>query len=218
MNDLLDCLIDLGAPFELSAPDEILCCDLDLLPNVKPRHRLGRLRAAKREVLRRYLDDCVDPIREEAENDGGDPTMLLGGFIAEDFVGRNNQATPSSHATLAQNFYGRPLSARAIRTWTKIARAAARPPSVSDRVGARPIVYFISTDNPATVKIGFSANFKHRLRSLRTASPVEPRVHLTIDGDKRLEDELHERFRADHIRREWFRLSGEVAAFIGRQK
>ncbi len=215
LNRLVVSICDLGAPISLPAPNEILCADLEQLRGLAPRQRMVRLRAAKREALRQYLADCVDQIAEASGSDDGQAATLLGGFIADDFVGRDDdRTTPRSHATLALHFYGAPLPDKDIRRWTRMAVAAARPPRAAECSPAGPVVYFISIGDAATVKIGYSANLKHRLRALRTASPVEPHVHLVMGGDKRLEAEFRERFRTDHIRREWFWLSKEIADFI----
>lgn len=211
---LTEVLFELGAPILLPAADELLCADLQPLQDVDPARRLCFLQKAKDEALRQYLADCIDQISAAAELDDGSAAVLLGGFIADDFTGRDEQSTPRAHATLALRFYGEPLPPDQIRKWTRLARAAAKAPNARDRAAARPTVYLISTGDPTMVKIGFSANFAHRLRALRTASPVDPHIHLLLDGDKRLEAELRERFKADHVRREWFRLSPEIVAFI----
>lgn len=75
-------------------------------------------------------------------------------------------------------------------------------------------VYLISTENPAFVKIGYTSCLEHRLRSLRTASHVEPTVLLAIQGTRSLERKFHTRFAATHHDREWFRLTDELKSFI----
>ena len=77
-----------------------------------------------------------------------------------------------------------------------------------------PVVYVMSAGDPEFVKIGFSTNLERRLRSLRTASHVEPIVHVAIPGTMSLERDLHSRFASSHQNREWFRLTDEIAAFI----
>lgn len=77
-----------------------------------------------------------------------------------------------------------------------------------------PVVYLISTDNPEFVKIGFTTCLEMRLKSLRTASHVEPTIHLTIEGTRSLERELHTRFEAARYSREWFRLTDDIKTFI----
>jgi hypothetical protein len=81
-----------------------------------------------------------------------------------------------------------------------------------------PVVYVISGGDAKFVKIGFSSNFKQRLRSLRTASHVEPTVHLVMPGTRSLERDLHERFAFARHNREWFRLTVEVKTFITSQR
>jgi hypothetical protein len=76
------------------------------------------------------------------------------------------------------------------------------------------VVYVISAGDRNFVKIGFTTNLEQRLRSLRTASHVEPIVHLVIPGTRSLERELHTRFASARHNREWFRLTDEIAAFI----
>lgn len=77
-----------------------------------------------------------------------------------------------------------------------------------------PVVYLISTDNPEFVKIGFTTCLERRLKSLRTASHVEPTIHLTIEGTRPLERELHTRFETARYSREWFRLTDDIKTFI----
>lgn len=81
-----------------------------------------------------------------------------------------------------------------------------------------PVVYLISTDNPEFVKIGFTTCLERRLKSLRTASHVEPTVHLTIQGTRLLERELHTRFEAARYNREWFRLTDEIKTFLASER
>jgi hypothetical protein len=77
-----------------------------------------------------------------------------------------------------------------------------------------PVVYVISAGDQSFVKIGFTTNLEQRLRSLRTASHVEPIVHVVIPGTRSLERELHTRFASARHNREWFRLTDQVEAFI----
>lgn len=209
-DSLVQFLVNLGAPFRL-APDHLLCVDFGWPVD---REHLGLIRRAKKEALLLYLDDCVDAIREAAEDENGIADILLGGFIHDPFEGRDEASTPRAQAILVQHFYGKPLSRSDVRKWIRIAVAAAKPIIIQDRAAAGPLVYLITLDDPSRVKIGFTKNIAQRLRSLRTASPIEPHIHLTINGDRRLESELHQRFKADRIRREWFRLSPEIVAFI----
>jgi len=81
-----------------------------------------------------------------------------------------------------------------------------------------PVVYVIGTDNPEFVKIGFTTCFEQRLRSLRTASHVEPVVHAVISGTRSLERELHRRFASARHNREWSRVTKEIEAFIAAER
>jgi Meiotically up-regulated gene 113 len=80
------------------------------------------------------------------------------------------------------------------------------------------VVYVISAGDPKFVKIGFTTNLEQRLRSLRTASHVEPTIHLVIPGTRSLERDLHDRFASARPNREWFRLTHEIAAFIAPER
>lgn len=80
------------------------------------------------------------------------------------------------------------------------------------------VIYLIRTDNLEFVKIGYTSCLEHRLRSLRTASHVEPTVLLTIQGTRSLERELHARFAAAHHDREWFRMTAEIKTFIASER
>jgi hypothetical protein len=183
--------------------------------------RMVLLKRAKRAALRLYFQEYIDGIadrRQEIDQlDGEEKSELFDVETIEwdlanylpDFIGR-----PASfrrdHAWLlapGRRFFGEPLSPHYVRHWSRQLLAAAGLTNPS-------VVYFVSLADPAEVKIGVTGNFAHRLRSFRTASPVEPQVHLLIVGDRRLEAELHQHFKADHVAREWFRLSPAIAAFI----
>ena len=81
-----------------------------------------------------------------------------------------------------------------------------------------PVVYVMSAGDAEFVKIGFTTSLELRLRSLRTASHVEPIVHVAIPGTRSLERDLHNRFASAHQNREWFRLTDEIAAFIASER
>lgn len=69
-------------------------------------------------------------------------------------------------------------------------------------------VYAISSsEQPAPVKIGKSANVNKRLSQLQTASPVPLRVWWQRETpDPELEAKLHRHFAAQRISGEWFRF------------
>lgn len=83
---------------------------------------------------------------------------------------------------------------------------------------SRPTVYFVEMRvdgrGAGPIKIGIADDVAARLGTLQTASPYEVRLLLELGGGKRREEELHDRFRKDHLRGEWFRASAEIAAFI----
>ncbi|MGE3529172.1 MAG: GIY-YIG nuclease family protein [Methyloceanibacter sp.] len=64
------------------------------------------------------------------------------------------------------------------------------------------------------MKIGFTTKLRHRLRSLRTASPYGLCVHMVIPGDISEERVLHDRFAAYRVRGEWFQLSEPITKLI----
>lgn len=65
-------------------------------------------------------------------------------------------------------------------------------------------VYFIQADG-GPVKIGHSIKPYLRLVNLRIATERELVIIRLIEGGAETEREMHERFAAQHIRREWFR-------------
>lgn len=74
-------------------------------------------------------------------------------------------------------------------------------------------VYFIAENEnddycSLRVKIGRSGDIRARLRYLQTGSPYDLKVMgwIESDDDKRLESELHEKYRDHHVRLEWFKL------------
>lgn len=75
-------------------------------------------------------------------------------------------------------------------------------------------VYFIQRGKKREVKIGSAYDVGSRFSSLKTSSPDDLRLIGSVAGDAKTEDELHKRFEKYWIRREWFRLEGDLAAFI----
>ena len=115
------------------------------------------------------------------------------------------------------------LSVTERREWAEFARVAARRIDGEDEPVAEtgadgPVIYFVSAWDAEIVKIGFTTSMRSRLRSLRTACPKAPRIHLLLKGTLLEERELHKRFEADRIRGEWFRLSAAIRAFIDKYK
>jgi excisionase family DNA binding protein len=75
-------------------------------------------------------------------------------------------------------------------------------------------VYVVRCQN--FVKIGKATNVESRIKSLQAANPLELEVLkvLTEGNGHQLELELHKRFAAQRHRLEWFRIEGELAAWI----
>ena len=64
------------------------------------------------------------------------------------------------------------------------------------------------------VKIGTSRDPVARLDKLQNSSAAALQVVWIAFGGRRREDELHDRFHADRLYGEWFRLSDDIRAFI----
>lgn len=76
-------------------------------------------------------------------------------------------------------------------------------------------VYFIAARRLARVKIGYTAqSIEKRLCELQVGSPDDLVLLGHIQGGRHVEDELHRRFRGDHLRGEWFSLSGNIIRFL----
>ena len=72
--------------------------------------------------------------------------------------------------------------------------------------------YFIQGEPLTPIKIGKCENPAKRLAQLQTGSPHILRHLLILEGDN--EREMHERFKNDRIRGEWFYPSKELLDFI----
>lgn len=75
------------------------------------------------------------------------------------------------------------------------------------------MIYFVGTKTRC-VKIGFTDCIRHRLGELQVGNHEKLHLIAWIDGDRELEAEMHERFRAYQIRGEWFRLEGGLREFV----
>ena len=74
-------------------------------------------------------------------------------------------------------------------------------------------VYVVGFDD--YVKIGRSDHFPHRLVDLQLGVPETLTVHGTVaEAGSELEAQLHCRFAPYHLRGEWFRKEGSLAAWI----
>ena len=77
-------------------------------------------------------------------------------------------------------------------------------------------VYFIQGVDGGPIKIGFAADVASRLADLQVSNPYELRVLLAVASDSplRLEKVVHGRFKAHHLRGEWFRPDQEILDYI----
>ncbi len=82
----------------------------------------------------------------------------------------------------------------------------------------RAFVYFIADGE--FVKIGYSADWRSRLKALQTSNPRELSAVAVIAGTIADERALHKRFAADRLRpdNEWFRFSEAIRDFIATAK
>lgn len=64
------------------------------------------------------------------------------------------------------------------------------------------------------VKIGVSHNPQQRLASIKTMTPFDVEIVMTFNGDRKLEQSLHLRFREYLHRNEWFRFDGALREWI----
>jgi hypothetical protein len=196
-SDFLNALVD-----ELSSvsrlddlPEWIPCMDSDILRDLPTMsERRAWLRKAKAEITRREIQERVDEIAEahEMEDD------LMVDVLVEAFpkdLELHKRLTPAQR-----------------QMWIDKASLAAC--GRSNETAARElIVYFVACGDDL-VKIGHTTNLRSRLRSLRTATPKELRVLLVIPGARDLEQELHRKFEAHRVGREWFSRCDAIAEFI----
>ncbi len=180
-------------------PEWIPCTDCDLLrdlPSMAERHKW--LRKAKAEITRRQIQEQVDEIAEAWEHEDEIAIQVLTAAFPEDLKLRK-KLTPSQR-----------------RTWIDKATLAAC--GRSDEIAAKePTIYFISADDDL-IKIGYTTNINARMRSLRTAHPKELRILLVIPGSRDDEQELHRRFDAFRVGREWFKHCEPIRDYIASQQ
>lgn len=78
---------------------------------------------------------------------------------------------------------------------------------MNTRVGR--LIYFIS--DGTAIKIGSSGNIKERLEGLQQSNPRKVYIMGTMVGS---ESKIHDVFKKDRIRGEWFRKTPRLSAFI----
>ncbi|MGJ5180817.1 GIY-YIG nuclease family protein [Bradyrhizobium oligotrophicum] len=241
---LSETLEHLGAP-DFLPEDWIILCDTDDLRDLPRTAAKKVLEKAKKETARRCLWNRFDPseMEQELSDNGIDDTEIDDRRLKQhamsliDDVVSMVQSLRERHAKIPPASSQSRAHAKTVAARLQYGYPAERP-ARSDcfdndvrrqcrrvineiystgKVLPAPLVYLISTDNPEFVKIGFTTCLERRLSSLRTASHVEPTVHLTIQGPPSLERELHTRFAASRHHREWFRLTDDIRTFIASQ-
>jgi hypothetical protein len=75
-------------------------------------------------------------------------------------------------------------------------------------------IYFIQQGENGAIKIGYTTNPPKRLKALATASPYPLHVRLVIEGSKKLEKDLHNKFAQWQLDGEWFEPCQEIIDFI----
>ena len=80
------------------------------------------------------------------------------------------------------------------------------------------MIYFIQAEIIGRIKIGCTKAEKIgiRLKSLQVGSPVKLELLAVMDGGKRTERLLHERFSAYRVHGEWFRMGKRLVQFVAR--
>lgn len=73
-------------------------------------------------------------------------------------------------------------------------------------------VYFMYC--AGSIKIGYSRNPAERLRALSSMIPLEVHLLFILPGDRAEERRLHERFAAERLSGEWFKLSDRLRLFL----
>lgn len=73
-------------------------------------------------------------------------------------------------------------------------------------------IYFLRAGE--FVKIGQSTRWKNRLATMQTGSPYTIIPLLVLIDDPGLERKLHNRFRADNFRGEWFHMGPAITSYI----
>jgi hypothetical protein len=191
----------LGNPPWLPA-DWIICADSDLFRDIRRMaERRKWLKKAKAELTRRLIQERVDEIAEAWEGED----LLMVEVLLEAFP-KNLE------------LYKSILSPSHLQKWIDKASLAACG-RLDECEGDRAVIYFVSAaQNQDLIKIGYTTNLESRLRSLRTSSPDELKIHLVIPGCREDEGNLHRQFSSLRVRREWFRRAQPIDDFIARHR
>lgn len=74
------------------------------------------------------------------------------------------------------------------------------------------MIYFIETQG--RVKIGYSSDPQRRFNNLTVGCPTRCVLSAVIEGSMSDEKNVHELFKANRIRGEWFELTPEISEFM----
>jgi hypothetical protein len=80
------------------------------------------------------------------------------------------------------------------------------------------MIYLIKCTADNTCKIGYSRNPNTRLSGVQTGNPNELNLEYVIDGNKKDEANLHEKFKDYRIRGEWFEYSVDIKEYFSNEK
>ena len=75
-------------------------------------------------------------------------------------------------------------------------------------------VYFISTLDESTIKIGYTKNISSRLSALQTGSPVKLILKGWLYGSSVDEKNLHSKFKKFRLHGEWFDFKKDIKKYI----
>lgn len=76
------------------------------------------------------------------------------------------------------------------------------------------MIYFIQSTHGGPIKIGYAANPQKRLNQIQNMSPVPIRMIAAVEGDRRLEFDIHRRFSSQRLYGEWFEPTETLFNFI----
>jgi hypothetical protein len=77
------------------------------------------------------------------------------------------------------------------------------------------MIYFIRAGKH--IKIGYCYRLRYvvqRMQQLQIGNHVKLTLVAIIEGDQQTEKDLHKRFKADHVRGEWFKVTYELIECI----
>lgn len=66
------------------------------------------------------------------------------------------------------------------------------------------MVYFLQNERTLAIKVGYTANVKGRIKTLRTASADRLRLLGVIPGDQGVERQIHRNLMCHRLAGEWF--------------